>query len=121
MAARLITRGQQVLLISAYSFLETARKSYFENDDRLEELIGTPVLMLDDLGSEPLLQNVTIEQLFNLINERQRRNLPTVISTNLNQEELRTRYTERIASRLTDKRNVQFLVLRGSDGRTGRK
>lgn len=121
MAARLITRGHQVLLISAYSFLETARKSYFENDDRLEELIGTPVLMLDDLGSEPLLQNVTIEQLFNLINERQRRNLPTVISTNLNQEELRTRYTERIASRLTDKRNVQFLVLRGSDVRTGRK
>ena len=121
MAERLIERGQNVLLVSAYTFLQMARKSYFENDDRLEELIGTPVLMLDDLGSEPLLQNVTIEQLFNLINERQRRNLPTVISTNLNQEELRTRYTERIASRLTDKRNVQFLVLRGSDVRTGRK
>ena len=120
MAARLIERGTQVLLISAYSFLETARKSYFENDGRLEELIGTEVLMLDDLGSEPLMQNVTIEQLFNLINERQRRNLPTVISTNLNQEELRSRYTERIASRLTDRVNCQYLTLRGKDIRNGR-
>ena len=59
--------------------------------DAFDEMLEAPALILDDLGSEPLLQNVTIEQLFNLINERQRRNLPTVISTNLNQEELRTR------------------------------
>ncbi len=120
MASRMIDRGRNVLLISAYSFLEIARKSYFENDGRLEELIGTEILMLDDLGSEPLMQNVTIEQLFYLINERQRRNLATVISTNLTQEELRNRYTERIASRLTDRRGCEFMVLHGRDIRNGR-
>ena len=120
MAGRLIQRGYSVLLLSAYSFLETARKSYFENDGRLEELISTPVLMLDDLGSEPMMQNVTIEQLFNLINERQRRDLSTVISTNLTQEELKARYTERIASRLTDRRRCLYLPLRGRDIRNGR-
>lgn len=120
MAERLIERDVQVLLISAYSFLEMARKSYFENDGELEELTGAQVLMLDDLGSEPLMQNVTAEQLFNLINERQRRNLPTVISTNLNQEELRMRYSERISSRLTDRQSCLFLPLRGKDIRNGR-
>ena len=120
MASRLIERGVHVLLLSAYSFLEIARRSYFENDGQLEELIGAEVLMLDDLGSEPLMQNITIEQLFNLINERQRRNLPTVISTNLNREELRSRYTERILSRLTDRRSCNYLYLRGRDIRNGR-
>lgn len=120
MANRLLERGVQVLLISAYSFLETARRSYFENDGRLEELMDCPVLMLDDLGSEPMLQNVTIEQLFQLINERQRRNRATVISTNLNQDELKRRYTERIASRITDRRSCLYLPLRGRDIRNGR-
>ena len=121
MAARLITKDVQVLVISAYSFLETARKSWFEQDAGMEDLIDAEVLMLDDLGSEPLMQNITIEQLFNLINERQRRNRATVFSTNLNEEEIRNRYTERIASRLTDGRNCGFLPLRGRDIRNGRK
>ena len=121
MANRLIQRGFNVLLISAYQFLETARRAYFDNEAQAEDLTGAEVLMLDDLGSEPMMQNVTIEQLFNLINERQRRNLATVISTNLSQEELRVRYTERIASRLTDRRNALFLPLRGRDVRNGRQ
>ena len=120
MAARLIERGHQVLLISAYRFLETARRSYFEADGQLEDLIASPVLMLDDLGSEPMMQNITIEQLFNLINERQRRSLATVISTNLNLAELRNRYTERIASRISDRQQCEFLQLRGRDLRNGR-
>lgn len=120
-AQRLIERGHNVLLISAYSFLETARRSYFGNDGGLEELIEAEALMLDDLGSEPLLQNVTVEQLFNLINERQRANRATAISTNLTKEELKNRYTERIASRLTDTRSCLFLPMRGKDLRNGRK
>jgi len=119
-ANRLIERGHNVLLLSAYSFLEISRRSYFENDGRLEELIATEILLLDDLGSEPLMQNVTVEQLFQLINERQRRNLTTVLSTNLNQEEIRQRYTERIASRLTDRRSCLFISLVGQDIRNGR-
>lgn len=119
-ASRLIRRGYPVLLLSAYKLLEIARKSYFDNDGGMEELIGAPILMIDDLGSEPLLQNVTIEQLFYLINERQRLNRTTVISTNLTQEDMRKRYTERIASRMTDLRSSLYLTLRGRDIRNGR-
>ncbi|MBR2822439.1 MAG: ATP-binding protein [Clostridia bacterium] len=121
MANRLIQRDVPVLLVSAYSFLETARRSWFENDDGLKELMETEVLMLDDLGSEPMMQNVTTEQLFNLINERQRAGRATVISTNLNEGELKERYSERILSRLTDGRNCMFVPIQGQDIRNGRR
>lgn len=118
MADRLIERDVNVLIISAYRMLEILRKSYFDNNDEgSSDLLDTDVLMIDDLGSEPLMQNVTVEQLFNLLNERQTRGLSTVISTNLNLIEFRERYTERIASRLTDARYCMVLTLNGKDVR----
>ena len=119
MADRLIERDVNVLLISAYRMLDILRKSYFENDQGSDELLGADVLMIDDLGSEPLMQNVTVEQLFNLLNERQNRNLATVISTNLDMAKFRERYTERIASRLRDSRCCKVLNLLGRDIRIG--
>ena len=119
MAERLIERDINVLIISAYKMLEILRKSYFENDDSANELLDAQVLMIDDLGSEPLMQNVTVEQLFNLLNERQNRGLSTVISTNLEMAKFRERYTERIASRLRDSRSCKVISLLGKDIRTG--
>ena len=119
MAERLIERNMNVLIISAYRMLEILRKSYFDNDGSAEELLGAEVLMIDDLGSEPLMQNVTVEQLFYLLNERQNRNLSTVISTNLDMAKLRERYTERIASRLRDSRTCKVMNLLGKDIRVG--
>lgn len=118
MAERLIERGQDVLIISAYRMLEILRKNYFENDNSAAELQEIDILMIDDLGSEPLMQNVTVEQLFNLLNERQNRRLSTVISTNLDMARFKERYTERIASRLRDK-HCKILTLMGKDIRTG--
>lgn len=121
MASRLIERGCNVLLVSAYSFLEQVRKGYFSNSGIPEEFYNADVLLLDDLGSEPLMQNITIEQLFCLINERQNHGRSTVISTNLNMKELRERYTERIASRLADTHSCNFIGLIGSDVRNGKR
>ena len=115
MANRLIEHDQNVLSVSAYTFLQLARKSFFEGDSGMKDLTDVPVLMLDDLGSEPLMQNITVEQLFNLINERQSRGLSTVISTNLTLAELRERYTERVASRLNNPKNCLVLTLAGRD------
>ena len=119
MAQRLIERDKNVLVISAYRMLDMLRKSYFDSGFSADELMDADVLMIDDLGSEPLMQNVTVEQLFNLLNERQRRGLSTVISTNLDMATFRERYTERIASRLSDSRNCMVMTLKGKDIRTG--
>lgn len=118
MARRLLERGFNVLLISAYRYVEVARKAYFGGSaEELDSLMAADVLLLDDLGSEPLMENITIVQLFNLINERRSAGRGTVYSTNLSEKELRGRYTERIASRLTDKRRCDLLLFRGDDVR----
>ena len=116
MAKRLLDRGLNVLMLSAYRFLDLARKAYFSNGGgELDTLMETDVLMLDDLGSEPLMENITIVQLFNLINERQTAGRGTVLSTNLTVSELQARYTERIVSRLMDPRQCTLLQFMGND------
>ena len=117
-AHRLVERDVMPVYTSAYHLLEVARKAYFENSsEKLAEMMNARVLLIDDLGTEPMLQNVTIEQLFNLINERQLNRRHTVISTNLTMAELKERYTERIASRLMDESSWRRLVFTGSDVR----
>ena len=118
MAKRLIRRGQNVLIISAYKFLETARKAYMSGStDDLDALMDADVLMVDDMGAEPLMENITIVQWFNLINERQLRGRATIISTNLMEDELRRRYTERIASRLMNNQQCKLIQFAGEDVR----
>lgn len=118
MAKVLLQRGFNVLMISAYRFLETARKAYFSGDTKdIEVLLDADVLMIDDMGAEPLMENITITQWFNLINERQLGGKATIVSTNLSDSELRTRYTERIASRLLNTSECMILQFRGDDVR----
>lgn len=118
MAKVLLERGQNVLMLSAYRFLETARKAYFTGDTKdLDMLMEADVLMVDDLGAEPLMENITITQWFNLFNERQLHSRATIVSTNLTERELRNRYTERIASRLLSKSECMLLQFKGEDVR----
>ncbi|MBE5815590.1 MAG: AAA family ATPase [Clostridiales bacterium] len=117
-AHRLVERGIMPVYTSAYHLLEVARRAYFENDsEKLAEMMNASVLLIDDLGTEPMLQNITIEQLFNLLNERQLKRRHTVISTNLTVDELKERYTERVASRLMDESSWRKLLFVGDDVR----
>ena len=115
-AHRVTERGILPFYISAYRLLEIARKAYFENNSLLmAPLMDAPLLLIDDLGTEPLMANITVTQLFNLLNERQMAGRHTVISTNLEMPELRERYTERITSRLLDSRHCKKLTFIGDD------
>ncbi len=121
-AHRVAGRGYLPTYTSAYRFFETARRAYMENDsDILAPMMKAQLLLIDDLGTEPLMNNVTVTQLFNLLNERQMAGLHTVISTNLTMAELMERYTERITSRLDDASKCRKLTFIGTDIRRRRK
>ncbi len=118
MAKALLQRGFNVMMLSAYEFLKIARKVYMTGQNaEMDDLIDCDVLLIDDMGAEPMMENVTIVQWFNLINERQLRRKGTVISTNLMEDELRERYTERIASRLMNRTDCTLLQFLGEDVR----
>ncbi len=117
-ARRLSERGVSCLMISAFQLVEAARKAIFQsNPDDWNTLLTAPVLLLDDLGTEPVYQNITLEYLYQLIDTRQRAGLATFYSTNFTEDELRTHYNERIASRLLDVRNVDVIPFEGVDVR----
>ena len=117
----LLKRQVDALFISAYDLMEAFRKDFFDKGDGGSELYGSvPVLMIDDLGGEPVLRNITVEHLLHLIDTRRARGLSTVISTNLDEKSLQDTYTERVVSRLLDLRRVRKVQLIGEDIRRRR-
>ena len=72
------------------------------------------MLIIDDLGTE-VANQFTVSALYNVINTRMNLRRPTIISTNLMQEELRRRYWDRITSRLFGEYRV--LLFLGTDVR----
>ena len=114
-ARRLGERGMNVCLVSAYDVIRRMRDAFFGREDDTAELYDADLLLIDDLGMEPMMENITLEQLFQLINVRRSRRLPMVISTNLTIGDLKARYTERIASRLLDSGLCRAVPLKGAD------
>lgn len=116
--ARALERDIPSLCITANQLIRTARKAVFSRDtEDMDALYEADLLLLDDLGTEPLIENITVEELFNVINERQTAGLCTVISTNLSLEDLQRRYTERLISRLLNRQTCQSLHFEGLDVR----
>lgn len=72
-------------------------------------------LVIDDLGTESLLNNVTTQYLYELITERADKK--TVITTNFDPKKLEDKYGQRIFSRLADKRLGAMILLEGEDYR----
>ena len=119
--ARVIDRGQSAVRITAYRMFEAMRKQHVGNEpdyDGFTSLLETPLLLIDDLGTEPVMRNITIEYLFMLLNERMAARRHTVIATNLTPTQLKERYGERVASRLLDRSRCAAVMLKGRDLRT---
>lgn len=75
----------------------------FDKYKNLDKFLTPDILVIDDLGTENIYKNVTLEYLLYILNERQQNNKITVFSTNLTLKDLKTRYTDRFFSRLIDK------------------
>ena len=100
-AHTVLEKGFSALCVSAYKVLEMTRQAYFNHTpEDSAPLFEADLLLIDDLGTEPLMDNITIEQLYHVINGRQNAGKHTIYSTNLNSVEFQGRYTERIGSRL---------------------
>ena len=80
-----------------------------DRSDLTNKYLQCDLLIMDDLGTEMTTQ-FTQSVLYQVINTRLMENKPVILSTNLNDEGLRQRYTPSIASRLLGAYQVfQFL------------
>ncbi|MBR3864639.1 MAG: ATP-binding protein [Clostridia bacterium] len=71
-------------------------------------LTSSDLLVIDDLGTEPLLKNVTVEYLTAVISERLNLSKPFIITTNLSMDEIKNRYTERFLSRISSSESARI-------------
>jgi len=124
-ASELTMSGIDVFYTTAFGltnmFLKSHMASIEEKSQYIEPLINCDLLVIDDLGTEPIYRNVSIEYLFNIINERKINKKHLIVSTNLTLDEIINRYGERIFSRLNNKADSLFLYLEGKDIRLNTK
>ena len=116
--ARVADRGLSAVRITAFKLFEAMRKQHIGSDDSFDgftSLIEAPLLLIDDLGTEPVMRNITVEYLFTLLNERNLNRRPTVIATNLTLIQLQERYGERVTSRMVDRSQTILILLKGKD------
>ena len=115
---RVSSRGFPVMRTTAYRMFDAMRRRHVgevEDAEGFTALLETPFLLVDDLGTEPIMRNITVEYLFLLVNERKESRKFTMFTTNLNGERTQERYGERVFSRLFDHSDTLTMRLEGKD------
>ncbi len=95
--------GFSVVYESAAHLFGKLERAKFDSDEdaraESEKFTACDLLIVDDLGTE-MAGQFTTSALYTLLNDRLLSGKPTIISTNLNTEDLTRRYSPQIASRL---------------------
>ncbi len=115
-ACKVAEQGYSVAYESAPHLFAKLEKDRFHPDEetalQVKKLTGCDLLIIDDLGTE-LPGNFVTAALYTLLNDRLLGGKAMLISTNLNIQEIRQRYSPQIASRLQG--SFQLLPFVGED------
>lgn len=122
-AAAVMQACHSVIYLSATQLFDLFEQDKFAHEDeasaQLENYISDcDLLIIDDLGTE-LVNSFTASRMFYCINQRLILKKSTIISSNLNLNQIRDNYSERIASRIMSYYDV--ILLSGRDIRTAQK
>ncbi len=124
-ANRVLDQGGEALFLVVPEFLDQLRFSYRrenEGQDEAEIISRTynvPLLIFDDLGAHNYSEWVC-NKLFTIINHRYNRNLPCVITTNLDLDDLDAKIGRRSTSRIVEMCQISTIMLpEGQDHRLG--
>ncbi len=112
----LIDKGYDIYYGSIQSIMDKLEAEHFgrlpREDSIKEDILTCDLLIIDDLGTEFSTQYTNAE-LYNIINSRMLASLPTIISTNLDIDDIGERYSERVVSRIMG--NSEAMYFCGKD------
>lgn len=115
-ASELIKKGKTVLYQTASVLLESVidfkfGKSKNSKDDVLQSVLESDLLIIDDLGTESI-NSLKLSELFTIINTRilnlNNHITKTIISTNLNMNDIFSIYQDRIGSRIAGYYDIYY-------------
>lgn len=110
-------KGYSVIYGSAQNLLSSIENEKFGRSANLgaeTSIHECDLLIIDDLGAEFSTQ-FTVSAVYNILNTRLMLSKPTIISTNMDFDEIEDRYTQRVASRILG--NYTIMNFRGKDVR----
>lgn len=114
-----LKKGYTPVFITVFDFVSRAAKYHTTFDETrdvyLQPLLDCDLLVIDDLGTEAIYKNITLEYLYLVINERQIKGRHTMITSNLSLNELKIRYGAHITSRLLDDKTCYSHEFTGKD------
>ncbi len=122
-AGESIRQGMQVFYAFVPALLDHLRMTYSPDspvhfDELFEQVLNTPLLILDDLGAENSTPWAE-EKLYQIVVHRHEARLPTVITTTSDMEDME-KSRPRIASRLEDTAVVELLAIDAQNYRAQR-
>lgn len=93
--------------IKSYDLSEKFTASAFDDEKILptDDIYTADILIVDDLGSEKILNNITNEMYIQLLDTRLQNGRTTLFTTNLSYDSAKRRFNERFVSRLFDVNN----------------
>ena len=116
-ARQVMEKGYDVYYVTAAELFRTFEETRFSREDDAAPNMRPAccdLLILDDLGTEPITQ-YSVSCLYELLNARINREKPWIINTNLGADELQKKYQDRIGSRLFG--SSRALLFQGRDVR----
>ena len=115
-ASELLKKGKTVLYQTAPVFLESVidykmNKQKISTNSIYDSILNTDLLIIDDLGTETL-NSMKLSELFTIINTRilnlNNKMTKTIISTNLDINDIFNHYEERIGSRIAGYYDIYY-------------
>ena len=111
-----ITEEESIPVNIEFKYTNKSMDIFADNrQEILSPLLDCDLLIIDDLGSEPIFKNASVNNLYTIINQRQLNNLSTIISTNLTPQMIRDQYGDRLFSRIFNKQNTMTIHFDGKD------
>ncbi len=100
-AKEVIAKGYNVAYDSIINYLNKIEKEHYgkSDNDTLATITSVDLLIIDDLGAE-VKNPFNHSTIYNIINTRINKHLPTIISSNLTNNDVAERYDDRVASRI---------------------
>lgn len=119
-AKTVIELGYEVIYDTVQNIMSAFEEDKFRSgfgpyEPKAAKYLECELLIIDDLGTE-FISQFTLSALYNLLNSRMNKSLPTVISTNLDRSSLEKLYEDRIFSRIFGSDTFQ-LTFDGPDHR----
>ena len=121
-ATEMISRGAATVTVSAFDMVKRAKDYHTQfaiedYRDLFTPMLECDLLVIDDLGTETVLKNITREYFYTIVNERWLRRRNTVITSNLSPNDLINRYGEAVFSRLCDKNRADIFIVAAKNAR----